>query len=459
MKLRWCSVATIVGCLVALVVGVCGAASTVWVLEVRGEIGRGMVSYLRSGIAAADAAGASAVVLEMGTPGGFLDAASSARDIIMDAPLPTIAWVNREALSAGALLAVACERIYFAPGGVMGAATPVYFDGVTMEEAPEKVVSAVRALFRSTAQARGRPPEIVEAMVDRAVSVEGLIGEGKLLTLSASEADTYGYSDGEAASLDAVLQLAGLEDATWERYAFRWSDRALEVLTSPWVAALLITVGMLGLIAELLTPGLGLPGIAGTVSLGLFLWAHFLVGMAGWESLIFFLGGVLAVVLELLVFTGSDFGVAGLGGLVLIGLGFYTAMVGPLTRPDEALLAVGAVSVALVVALVGAIVLLVRLPKSRLRFGGVILSSAVKGRAFDAQPREPSSKVWIGKAGVAVTDLRPVGIAHIDRERVDVVCEEGFLPQGTDVVVVRDEGYRKVVRRSDAAERALEVTG
>lgn len=455
---RWCA-ATVALCIFVLAVGVWSTAATVWVLEVRGEIGRGMVSYLRSGIAAADAAGASAVVLEMATPGGFLDAASSARDIIMDAPLPTIAWVNREAFSAGALLAVACERIYFAPGGVMGAATPVYFDGVAMEEAPEKVVSAVRALFRSTAQARGRPPEVAEAMVDRAVVVEGLIGEGKLLTLSANEAETWGYSDGEAASLDALLGIAGLEGASWERFSFRWSDRALEVLTSPWVAALLITVGMLGLIAELLTPGLGLPGIVGTVSLALFLWAHFLVGMAGWESLIFFLGGVLAIILEVLVFTGSDFGVTGLGGLVLIGLGFYTAMVGPLTRPDEALLAVGAVSVALVVALVGSVMLLVRLPKSRLRFGGVILSSAVKGRAFDTEPKSPTSKLWIGKVGVAVTDLRPVGIARIDRERVDVVCEEGFLPQGTDVVVVRDEGYRKVVRRSDAAERTLEVTG
>ncbi len=449
-----------------LLVGLCSVvvvatqADSVWLLEVRGEIGRGTVSYLRSGIAAADEAGASAVVLDFFTPGGYLDAASAARELILHSPVPTIAYVNGEAFSAGALLALACERIYFVSGGVMGAATPVIFDGATMQEASEKMVSAVRALFRSTAQARGRRAEVAEAMVDAKLVVEGLVGEGVLLTLTADEAAQWGYSEGKANSVAELLEIAGLGGAAVERYAFRWSDRALEVLTSPWVAGLLITVGMLGLISELVTPGLGFAGVAGAISLGLFLWAHFLVGIAGWESLVFFLGGVVAIVLELLVFTGSDFGVAGLAGLVLIGMGFYTAMVGPFTRPDEALWAIGAVSLALVVALVGSVLLLTRLPRSRLRLGGVILSTALRGRAYDVEPTDSSSgKIWLGKVGVAVTDLRPIGVALIDRERVDVVCEEGFLPRGTGIVVVRDEGYRKVVTRSDAGQRTVEVTG
>ncbi len=449
----------------ALVVGLClltslaSCADSVWVLEVRDDIGRGTVSYLGSGIAAAEEAGAVAVVVDFFTPGGYLDAASAARDAIMGSPIPTIAYVNGEAFSAGALLALACERIYFAPGGVMGAATPVYFDGSTMQEASEKVVSAVRALFRSTAQARGRPPEVGEAMVDPALAVEGLVEEGKLLTLTASEAAEWGYSDGEARTLQEVIEQAGLGGAELVPYTFRWSDRALEVLTSPWAAALLITVGLLGLISELVTPGLGVTGLVGAASLGLFLWAHFLVGIAGWETIVFFLGGLLAIVLEVVLFTGSDFGLSGLAGLVLIGMGFYTAMVGPFTRPEDALWAVGAVSVALVLALVGTVLLLTRLPKSRLRFGGVILSTALKGRTYDTEPRTTSTKVWIGKAGVAVTDLRPVGVALIDKERLDVVCQEGYLPKGTPVVVVSDEGYRKVVRRSDAAQRTAEVTG
>jgi len=450
-------------CIVLL--GLCALASqaayaeTVWVLEVREEIGRGMVSYLRSGIAAADEAGAAAVVVDFLTPGGRLDAASAARDAIMASPVPTIAYVNGEALSAGALLALACEKIYFAPGGVMGAATPVYPGIQGIEEAPEKVVSAVRALFRSTAEARGRRPDVAEAMVDPAKTVEELVGSGELLTLTAGEAAQWGYSDGEAASLETLLELAGLAGASVERYTVRWTDRALEILTSPWMAGLLIMVGMLGLITELVTPGLGVPGILGTAALGMFLWAHFLVGVAGWESLLFFLAGVVAIMLELLVFTGSDFGLSGILGLVLIGLGFYQAMVGPLTRPDEAFWAVAAVALSLVVSLVATVLLITRLPRSRLRLGGIILSGKVSGRAYDTEPQAQVGQLWIGKIGVAMTDLRPVGVALIDKQRVDVVCEEGYLPKGTNVVVVRDEGYRKVVRRSDAAERAMEVPG
>ncbi len=448
-----------------VLVGLCALVSsvaypeTVWVLEVRDEIGRGMVSYLRAGVSGADEAGAAAVVFDFLTPGGRLDAASAARDVIMASPIPTIAYVNGEALSAGALLALACEKIYFAPGGVMGAATPVYPGVQGIEQAPEKVVSAVRALFRSTAEARGRKPEVAEAMVDPAKTVEGLIDRGELLTLTSGEAAQWGYSDGEADRLEKLLELAGLGGATVERYTVRWTDRALEFLTSPWMAGLLIMVGMLGLVTELVTPGLGVPGILGAASLGLFLWAHFFVGIAGWDSLLFFLAGVVAIMLELLVFTGSDFGLSGVVGLVLIGLGFYQAMVGPLTRPEEAMWAVGAVGIALVLSLVGTVLLITRLPKSRLRFGGIVLSGKITGRAYDIEPQAQVGQMWIGKAGVAMTDLRPVGVALIDKHRVDVVCEEGYLPKGTNIVVVRDEGYRKVVRRSDAAERAMEVAG
>ncbi|MCK4394442.1 nodulation protein NfeD, partial [Candidatus Bipolaricaulota bacterium] len=138
--------------------GVSQEARPVWVLTIDTEIGRGTVSYLRKGLAEATAAEAQAVVIQLSTPGGYLDSAVAGRDAILDADLPTIAYVNREAYSAGALLAIACGHIYFAPAGVMGAATPVYFEKGMMRVAPEKVISATRKLFRATAETRGRPP-------------------------------------------------------------------------------------------------------------------------------------------------------------------------------------------------------------------------------------------------------------------------------------------------------------
>lgn len=423
-----------------------GGAAEVWLLPVEGEIGRGLVSYLQKGLAAAEQAGAAAVILEFSTPGGYLDAAQACRNLLLGTRVPTIAYVNREAYSAGALLAIACERIYFAPGGVLGAATPVYFDPTgRLEEAPEKIISAVRALFRATAEARGRNPLVAEAMVDRAVAVPNLVERGKLLTLTAKTAAEWGYSDGEAASLAAVLELAGLSGSILRTFEYRWSDGLVNALTNPWVAALLIAVGVLGLLSEALTPGFGVAGTVGLGSLALFFWAHYLAGLAGWESLIFFLAGIIAILLEIFVFTATDFGLAGILGLVLIGLGFYTAMTGPFTQPGEALTAVGAVALALTASLIGFALLLTWLPRSRLRLGGVVLRTAIEERAVGRLATRSSP--YVGQRGTALTDLHPVGRAEFGGEPLDVVAEEGFVPKGSTVEIVRDEGYRKVVRR------------
>ena len=437
--------------LVIAIATACAAQTpgSVWTLKIDGEIGRGTVSYLRQGLSEAEEAGAGTVVIVFSTPGGYLDSAVASRDAILDAKIPTIAYVDREAYSAGALLAIACEEIYFAPGGVMGAATPVYFESGTMKEAPEKTVSATRKLFAAVAEARGRPPEIAEAMVDKDVEIEGLIEKGKLLTLTSQEASQWGYAEGEVGSLEELLEANGLAESAVVHFSRRWIDSVVEALTQSWVAALLITVGMLGLIVEMVVPGFGIPGIVGLTCLGLFFWSHFLVGLAGWESLLFLLAGLVAVLLEIFVFTAVDFGAAGLVGLVLIGLGFYTSMVGPFTEPAETMQAIGAVSGGLVLALVGTVLLVTRLPKTRLRFGGVILSQAITGRAFDRTKERGATSPWVGRQGTAVTDLHPVGTGEFDGERVDVVCEEGFLEKGTPIVVIRDDGYRKVVKKRD----------
>lgn len=423
-----------------------GVAQEVWLLGVEGEIGRGMVSYLQKGMSEAEMAEATAVILEFSTPGGYLDAAQACRDLILQAKVRTIAYVNREAYSAGALLAIACEKIFFAPGGVLGAATPVYFDPAgRMAEAPEKIVSAVRALFRATAETRGRNPQVAEAMVDADVEVPNLVERGKLLTLTAKTAAEWDYSEGEAETLAEVLELAGLAQAAARAFSYRWIDGFVDVLTIPWVAALLIAGGALGLLVEMFTPGFGIPGTLGLASLALFFWAHYLAGLAGWESLVFFLAGIIAILLEVFVFTATDFGIAGVIGLVLIGLGFYTAMTGPFTQPDQASRALGAVALALVASLVGFAAFLTWVPKSKLRFGGVILKSAIEERA--AGKLVPSPSPYLGKKGETLTDLHPVGRAEFEGESLDVVAEEGFIPKGTAVEIVRDEGYRKVVRR------------
>ena len=434
---------------IGLLVGLTAqAADRVWLLDIDDEIGRGTASTMRGGIAAAEEGGAELVIVRLATPGGLLDSALVVRDLLLETNIPTVAFVDREALSAGALIALACEEIAFAPGGVIGAATAVIFDATgSFEEAPEKVQSTVRTLFRATAEARGRDPQIAEAMVDPEAIVPDLAEAGRLLTLTAQEAELVGYSDASANTLGELVSAKGFESSEVVRYEIRTVDLAAETITSTALAAVLLVVGLLGLIIEMVIPGFGIAGVVGILCLGAFFWAHFLVGLAGWESIAFVAGGLLAIILEIFVFTAADFGLAGIGGLVLVGLGFYTSMVGPLTNRASALQAIGIVSIGVVAALVIAVVLITRLPKSKLRFGGVILSSTIAGSAFSRRQSEREPTEWVGRTGIAGTDLRPVGIGVFDEERADVVCEEGHLDKGTPLIVVKDEGYRKVVRK------------
>ncbi|MGY4707060.1 NfeD family protein [Candidatus Bipolaricaulota sp. J31] len=420
------------------------AAGTVVHVRVEGEINRGTVLVLGGAIARAEELGADLLVISLSTPGGYLDAALRCRDILLGAPVKTVAYVDREALSAGALIALSCERVYFAPGGAMGAATPVYFERGRMEEAPEKVISAVREIFRATAEARGRDPDVAAAMVDPDLEIPGLVERGKLLTLTPETAAGRGYSDGLAESLAEVLAAEGVPDAAVEEFAVGFAARAVAVLTSPFVSGLLIALGIMGLLVELSVPGFGIPGIVGIGALSLFFWSHFAVGLAGWESLGFFIAGLILVLLEIFVFTAVDFGAVGIVGLGLIGFGFYTAMVGPLTEPQQITRAVTAVSAGLAVALVGLVLIITLLPRTRLRFGGVLLRSAIDSRALRTEPRSE----WVGRTGVALTDLRPVGKGEFSGRIVDVVSEEGYLPKGTEIVITRAEGIRFVVRKA-----------
>ncbi|MBN1858467.1 hypothetical protein JW848_04600 [Candidatus Bipolaricaulota bacterium] len=441
------------GIVVLLLLGISlSLCADVWVLTIDGEIGRGSATYVRRGVADAEEARATAIILVLSTPGGYLDAAVTIRDQLLDTTIRTIAYVDREAFSAGALLALACDSIYMAPGGVIGAATPVVIEGTNVVTASEKEIAATRSLFAATAEATGKPADLAEAMVDPDIVVPDVIEADKLLSLTTQEAVTLGIAVAEAGTLEAVLADEGLAAETTLRFQSRVVDQIVDTLTIPWLAAVLITVGLVGLFIEMLIPGIGVFGIVGTLCLAAFFWANFLVGLAGWESIAFVLGGFFAVILEVFAFTAVDFGLAGLAGLVLIGLGFYTAMTGPFTRSQDALTAVAAVIGGVFVTIVVVVILLARLPKTRLRFGGVILPTAITGRAFSKRGQggaDSSGPGWVGQEGVAATDLRPVGAGLFGTQRIDVICEEGFLEKGTPIVITRDEGYRKAVQKRE----------
>jgi membrane-bound serine protease (ClpP class) len=388
------------------------------------------------------------VILEINTFGGRVDAAVLIRDALLKSRVRTVAFVNTRAISAGALISLAAETIAMADGGTIGAATPVQIGqpGAPAQPVAEKTVSYMRKEFRATAESRKRPPLVAEAMVDADVRIPGVIDKGKLLTLTTGEAVKLKVADFRADDLEAVLQRLGLGGAEVRRTSENWAELLVRFLTHPVLSSLLMTIGILGIIIELRTPGFGVPGALGVASLGLFFWGHWLVRLAGWEELLLVTLGLTLLALEMFVLPG--FGIAGVLGIAALLGGLGLSMVGAGATWETMALAAGRVALALALAIGAAVALLPFLP--RLPFGrGLVLKTEMVAREGFASPPE-SDRRWLGKRGLVTSPLRPAGIAYIDGERLDVVSDGEFLEAGQPIEVVRVDGNRIVVRRSRA---------
>ena len=439
--------------------GVSAQAEVVYLVEVHDTIDLGLAPYVKRVIGEATEEGASAVILEINTPGGRLDAALQIKNAILDSRVPVIAFINREAFSAGALIAIAAHEIYMAPGAVIGAATPVDQEG---EKASEKVVSGVRKDFKALAEVRGRNPLVAEAMVDEAVAVDGLVEEGKLLTLSTQEALEWGYAEGEVEDLSALLEAAGLGGAQVIETSPSFAENLVRFLTHPIVASLLLSLGALGLLVEVTSSGFGVPGLAGATLLGLFFWGHFLAGLAGWEGVALVVVGLALIGVEVFLIPG--FGFAGLLGIAAFLGGIYFSLVGEGATGGDFLRAGLMLLASVGVVAAGAWAAMVYLPQGK-PWRGLGLQTALPSgpgiegpggrRGAAARRSGPEPGALEGARGVAITDLHPAGLVNIDGQRVDVVTEGGYIASGTQIEIVADEGYRRVVRAvSDAGPSA-----
>jgi membrane-bound serine protease (ClpP class) len=422
--------------------------SVVYVAPIEGMIDLGLAPFVERVLQEATDAGAAAVILEINTFGGRVDAAVLIRDALLNAKVPTVAFINKRAISAGALIALATEKIVIAQGGTIGAATPVQMGqpGAPAQPVEEKTVSYVRKEFRATAEARKRPPLIAEAMVDADVAIPGLIEKGKLLTLTTEEALKHKIADFRADTIEEVLKQLGFPGAEARRASPNWAENLVRFFTHPVVSSLLITIGMLGIILEIRTPGFGVPGALGIASLALFFWGHWLVQLAGWEEILLVVSGVVLLAAEIFIIPG--FGVAGVLGIAALLSGLSLSLIGGGATWDFILKAVSRVIFSLLLALIGSLVLLRFLP--RLPFGKrLILQTGLAAGEGYASPPETDRK-WLGKTGTTVSPLRPSGIADVEGERVDVVSDGEFIEAGAQIIVSRVDGNRIVVRRHRA---------
>ena len=432
------------------------AQESVFRVPVTGVVELGLAPFIERAIREAEADGAAAVVLDIDTPGGRVDAAERIADAIADARVPVYAFVNRRAFSAGALIALATEGIYMRPGSVIGAVTPVDGSGT---KASEKIVSAMRSEMRALAESRGLDPDVAEAMVDESIVVPGVSEAGKLLTLTTEEAAGLGYAL-VTDDFTSLLEDLGFAGAAVRDLEVNWAERLVRFLSHPVVAPFLLSLGFLGLIIEIKTPSIGLAGAAGLLSLSLFFGSHLIIGLAGWEDLLVFGAGVLFLVAEVMVIPG--FGFFGLMGVVGMGAGVYMSLLGGLPTVADFSRAGGVLSTTLVLILVTAWALIRHLPKSaRLYRSGIFLGTRTdKAVGFESAQTRPE---LVDRHGVAITDLRPSGVGLFDDERIDIVSESEWISQGTPVRIVAAEGYRHVVRPTresiEGADEAIEEVG
>ncbi|WP_252311680.1 ATP-dependent Clp protease proteolytic subunit [Sinobaca sp. H24] len=291
----------------------------VYVIPVEQAVERGLESFLERSFEQAEEAGATHVILEIDTPGGAVDAAGNIASIVSDSPMPVTAYVTEEAMSAGAFIALSADTISMAPGTEMGAAQVIDGSG---NAANDKAQSAWSANMTNAAQAQDRDPIYAEAMADPSVDLpEYRAEEGALLTLTPSEAEEVGYADYLSDDREQLLDQLGLENAQVEELSVSFAEQIARFVTNPVVIPILLSVGSIGLIMAVLTPGFGIPGILGIGALLLFFFGHSIAGFAGMESIILFLVGLVLLLIELFVPGFGIFGFLGItamvGGLIL----------------------------------------------------------------------------------------------------------------------------------------------
>lgn len=413
--------------------------STVYRVPVTGEIELGLAPYIQRAVKEAAEVGAAALILDIDTPGGRVDAAEIISDALTDSEVPVYSLVNRRAYSAGALIALSTSRIYMRPASVIGAATPV--DG-TGTKAPEKIVSAMRSQMRALAESNGLEPEVAAAMVDEDIEIDGVVESGKLLTLTTEEAVEIGYAEA-IEDLDALLVELGHEGATVVTLELNWAERLVRFFSSSLVSPFLLSLGFLGLLIEIRTPTFGLAGTMGLISLGLFFGSNMIVGLAGLEDVLIVGAGLVLLGIEAFVVPG--FGIFGVAGIVAILAGLYMSLLGNIpTMPDFTRAAWVLTSSMLL--LIGSAWALIRtLPSSsRLAESGIFLLAKTTS-ATGYESAEVRSDL-VGKYGTAITDLRPAGTALVGDERIDVVSESEWISAGTPVKILSAEGYRHIVR-------------
>jgi membrane-bound serine protease (ClpP class) len=419
--------ALVVGALLPLATR--AANQSIHVLRVEGTIVPVVADYIERGIEKAEDENALACIIELDTPGGLLDSTERIVQEIMNADVPVIVYVSPKgawAASAGTFITLSAHIAAMTPGTTIGAAHPVSGSG---EEIPEdqmqKIVEFSAKWMESIAQERGRNVEEAQLAVTESKSftdVDAL--EANLIDLRANSLDELiALIDGRQVKLANGLEVT-LDTSSYAatRNEMSFVENFLHAISDPNIAYILLSIGSIGIIAEIYSPGMFFPGITGAISL---LLAFYSLGVldARW-------GGILFILLAFGLFIGevltATFGIFAAGGITALVLGSLILFpeAGSLFKVSPWLIAVVAILVAAVFAFV--ITRIVRAHRRQAYTGWEEL---------------------VGKTALVKAALEPEGMVLIKGERWTAISEKGKVKPGEEVIITRVDGLKLYVTK------------
>lgn len=398
----------------------------VYVIPIKGEINKATYHFLKNAVDDALSKNPKAIIFEIDTYGGLINEAEKIKNLIMDIKVPTISFVNNKAESAGVLITISSQNVVMAKSSTIGSAETIPNN--------EKTMSLWLSFLRDAAEIRGRDPQIIQAMADRDIEIEGIIEGGKLLNLNSREAKVHGISDLISDDYGEILDYFNIKYSNIVEVEEGAEIKIAKFLSNPYISTILLTLGFIGMIIEIFTPGFGVGGTLSIIAFALFFGGNMLVGNSEWTSIILFVAGLILLIIEVMV---PGFGLPGISGIILVSIGIVFSMASLST-------AILSLSVALIITVIITIFLIKYGYKSPF-LSKIILSTEQKNESgyTSANPREE----YLGKEGISATELRPSGIIEIDGQRIDALSEGSYIEKNKKVKVVKVEGSKIFVRR------------
>ena len=421
----------------------------VFTFKIDQDIDPVMNRRVKLAMAQAEALKADLILIEMDTYGGAVTDADEIRTRILESKIPVYVFINKDAASAGALISIACDSIYMAPGSSIGAATVV--NGADGTAAPDKYQSYMRSMMRSTAEATGRNPQIAEAMVDEKLVVAGISDATSVITFSVAEAIQNGFCEGEYTSRKGILAAQNLQSAQVIAYEEKTVDSIISFFLSPAVSGILIILIIGGIYFELQTPGVGFPLAIALSAAALYFIPYYLNGLAeNWEILAFVIGIILLAV-EFFILPG--FGVFGVAGIVLTLGGLVLGML-PNQAFDFELVPssqlFGALLTVILSALAAVGMVFWLTPKVNEWGAFKHLTLASTQESSQGYTSRIYAESLLGKTGKVHSRLRPSGKVELDGEIYDAYSRGEFLEQGEAIEVISTEGTSLRVKKWEA---------